>query len=98
MSSLLEGWAGKEPPPNGAGFLALRRGGLAREKLWDKELAEGEEPGSNLLSFKIDGLTIGFDAPTFNMILISCPVLSQVLYMQMVGRGLRSPSNSPDSD
>ena len=38
-------------------------------------------------------LTTGFDAPKSDMILISRPVLSPVLYMQMVGRGLRGPKN-----
>jgi len=38
-------------------------------------------------------LTTGFDAPKADMILISRPVFSPVLYMQMVGRGLRGPAN-----
>ena len=38
-------------------------------------------------------LTTGFDAPKSDLILISRPVLSPVLYMQMVGRGLRGPEN-----
>ena len=38
-------------------------------------------------------LTTGFDAPKSDMILISRPVFSPVLYMQMVGRGLRGPKN-----
>ena len=38
-------------------------------------------------------LTTGFDAPKSDLILISRPVLSPVLYMQMVGRGLRGPMN-----
>ena len=38
-------------------------------------------------------LTTGFDAPKSDLILISRPVLSPVLYMQMVGRGLRGPKN-----
>ena len=38
-------------------------------------------------------LTTGFDAPKSDMILISRPVFSAVLYMQMVGRGLRGPAN-----
>jgi superfamily II DNA or RNA helicase len=38
-------------------------------------------------------LTTGFDAPRTDMILISRPVFSPVLYMQMVGRGLRGPLN-----
>ena len=42
-------------------------------------------------------LTTGFDAPKSDMILISRPVLSPVLYMQMVGRGLRGPKNGGTS-
>lgn len=38
-------------------------------------------------------LTTGFDAPKADLILISRPVFSPVLYMQMVGRGLRGPAN-----
>lgn len=38
-------------------------------------------------------LTTGFDAPKADMVLISRPVFSPVLYMQMVGRGLRGPAN-----
>ena len=38
-------------------------------------------------------LTTGFDAPRADLILISRPVFSPVLYMQMVGRGLRGPAN-----
>ena len=38
-------------------------------------------------------LTTGFDAPKADLILISRPVISPVLYMQMVGRGLRGPAN-----
>lgn len=38
-------------------------------------------------------LTTGFDAPRADMIFISRPVFSPVLYMQMVGRGLRGPAN-----
>ena len=38
-------------------------------------------------------LTTGFDAPKSDMILISRPVFSPVMYMQMVGRGLRGPKN-----
>ncbi|GAB4511307.1 MAG: hypothetical protein Tsb0019_06700 [Roseibium sp.] len=38
-------------------------------------------------------LTTGFDAPKADMVLISKPVFSPVLYMQMVGRGLRGPAN-----
>jgi superfamily II DNA or RNA helicase len=38
-------------------------------------------------------LTTGFDAPKTDMILISRAVFSPVLYMQMVGRGLRGVKN-----
>jgi len=38
-------------------------------------------------------LTTGFDAPKADLVLISRPVFSPVLYMQMVGRGLRGPAN-----
>jgi superfamily II DNA or RNA helicase len=38
-------------------------------------------------------LTTGFDAPKADLILIARPVFSPVLYMQMVGRGLRGPAN-----
>ncbi len=38
-------------------------------------------------------LTTGFDAPRADMIVISRPVFSSVRYMQMVGRGLRGPTN-----
>lgn len=38
-------------------------------------------------------LTTGFDAPRADMVFISRPVFSPVLYMQMVGRGLRGPAN-----
>jgi len=38
-------------------------------------------------------LTTGFDAPKADMVFISRPVFSPVLYMQMVGRGLRGPLN-----
>jgi superfamily II DNA or RNA helicase len=42
-------------------------------------------------------LTTGFDAPKADMVLISRPVFSPVLYMQMVGRGLRGPANGGTS-
>ncbi len=42
-------------------------------------------------------LTTGFDAPKVDLILISRPVFSPVLYMQMVGRGLRGPANGGTS-
>jgi len=38
-------------------------------------------------------LTTGFDAPKTDLIVISRPVMSPVLYMQMVGRGMRGPQN-----
>ncbi len=38
-------------------------------------------------------LTTGFDAPKTDLIVISRPVMSPVLYMQMVGRGMRGPKN-----
>lgn len=38
-------------------------------------------------------LTTGFDAPKTDMVLIARQVSSPVLYMQMVGRGLRGPRN-----
>jgi superfamily II DNA or RNA helicase len=38
-------------------------------------------------------LTTGFDAPKTDMILISRTIFSPVLYMQIVGRGLRGPKN-----
>lgn len=38
-------------------------------------------------------LTTGFDAPKTDMVLIARQVSSPVLYMQMVGRGLRGPAN-----
>lgn len=36
-------------------------------------------------------LTTGFDAPTVTHVLMARPTVSQVLYEQMVGRGLRGP-------
>jgi superfamily II DNA or RNA helicase len=36
-------------------------------------------------------LTTGFDDPQLNMIVLARPVISQVLFEQMVGRGLRGP-------
>jgi superfamily II DNA or RNA helicase len=38
-------------------------------------------------------LTTGFDAPKTDMILISRMLFSPVMYMQIVGRGLRGPKN-----
>lgn len=38
-------------------------------------------------------LTTGFDAPRTDMVVIARPVFSPVLYMQMVGRGLRGTAN-----
>ncbi len=38
-------------------------------------------------------LTTGFDAPKVDAIVIARPTFSPVLYMQMVGRGLRGPRN-----
>lgn len=38
-------------------------------------------------------LTTGFDAPKTDMVLVARQVFSPVLYMQMVGRGLRGESN-----
>ncbi len=38
-------------------------------------------------------LTTGFDAPKTDMVLIARQVSSPVLYMQMIGRGLRGPAN-----
>ncbi|GHV37285.1 hypothetical protein AGMMS49546_04580 [Spirochaetia bacterium] len=38
-------------------------------------------------------LTTGFDAPKTDMILISRTIFSPVMYMQIVGRGLRGPKN-----
>ena len=42
-------------------------------------------------------LTTGFDAPKADMILIAQPVFSAVLYMQMVGRGLRGVADGGTS-
>lgn len=36
-------------------------------------------------------LTIGFDAPKVSHIVMARPTVSQVLYEQMIGRGLRGP-------
>ena len=36
-------------------------------------------------------LTTGFDAPTVTHIVMARPTVSQVLYEQMIGRGLRGP-------
>lgn len=36
-------------------------------------------------------LTTGFDVPSMNVIVLARPVTSQVLYEQMIGRGLRGP-------
>lgn len=36
-------------------------------------------------------LTTGFDVPSINVIVLARPVTSQVLYEQMIGRGLRGP-------
>lgn len=36
-------------------------------------------------------LTTGFDVPSINIIVLARPVTSQVLYEQMLGRGLRGP-------
>jgi superfamily II DNA or RNA helicase len=38
-------------------------------------------------------LTTGFDAPKVRSVVIARPVLSRVLFQQMVGRGLRGPKN-----
>jgi superfamily II DNA or RNA helicase len=38
-------------------------------------------------------LTTGFDAPKTDMIMISRMLFSPVMYMQIVGRGLRGPKN-----
>jgi superfamily II DNA or RNA helicase len=37
-------------------------------------------------------LTTGFDAPNTDVVFISRPTLSPVLYGQMIGRGLRGPA------
>jgi superfamily II DNA or RNA helicase len=36
-------------------------------------------------------VTTGFDVPSINIIVLARPVTSQVLYEQMLGRGLRGP-------
>ena len=36
-------------------------------------------------------LTTGFDAPRTNNIVITRPIFSDILYEQIVGRGLRGP-------
>jgi len=41
----------------------------------------------------VEVLTTGFDAPEVNTIVVARPTLSEVLYMQMVGRGLRGPKS-----
>jgi superfamily II DNA or RNA helicase len=41
---------------------------------------------------------MGFDAPKTDMILISRTIFSPVLYMQIVGRGLRGPKNGGTSE
>lgn len=38
-------------------------------------------------------LTTGFDAPRINVVCIARPTMSELLYEQMVGRGLRGPKN-----
>ena len=44
-----------------------------------------------LINFGV--LTMGFDDPGIDVILVARPTLSRVLYTQMIGRGLRGPKN-----
>ena len=50
------------------------------------------DSGLNVL-VNVTTLTMGFDAPQTNVLIIARPTFSPVLYQQMVGRGLRGPLN-----
>ena len=41
----------------------------------------------------VDVLTTGFDAPKVDVVCVTIPTTSSVLYEQMVGHGLRGPQN-----
>lgn len=63
------------------------------DRLARQHFTRGFRDGSLRVICNHSVLTTGFDAPKADMILISRPVFSPVLYMQMVGRGLRGPLN-----
>lgn len=46
--------------------------------------------------FNVGVLTIGFDFPELDAIIIARPTMSLALYMQMIGRGIRTADNKTD--
>jgi len=56
-----------------------------------RKLIEAFRRGSLRVLCNCDVLTTGFDAPRVSHVVIARPTISQVLFEQMVGRGLRGP-------
>lgn len=71
-----------------AGAIGYKTNSAARQ-----HFIEGFRAGDIRVLCNFGVLTTGFDAPRTDMVVIARPVFSPVLYMQMVGRGLRGVAN-----
>jgi DNA repair protein RadD len=73
-----------------AGFAAAAISGKTRDTTRRRLVADFRDGRIQVLA-NCEVLTTGFDAPCVSHVFIARPTVSEVLYEQMVGRGLRGP-------
>ncbi len=82
--------------------IEARRGGLAlrathvdgKTSLLERHRRiEAFRRGEIQVLTNVQVLTTGFDAPQVDVVVVARPTMSRVLYLQMVGRGLRGPAS-----
>lgn len=54
-----------------------------------QDIIDGFRSGKIKVLFNVNILTVGFDFPELDMVILGRPTMSLTLYMQMVGRGIR---------
>ena len=64
--------------------------GTTDKNIRNKIISEFKDLNSELkILINVDVLTTGFDAPNIDCVFIARPIVSVILYSQMIGRGIR---------